>query len=78
MRLIAFSLDLPYIKNEENILAIINMCGCERNEAIRQDYELNWKWKRREFVSQTRCMVAFFERLFGYMNTSDCRKISKR
>ena len=76
MRLIAFALDLPYIENEENIVAIINEKGYERNEAIRQDYEANWKQKRREFALQTRCITACFERLFGYMNTRDCKKIT--
>ena len=75
MRLVSFDLDLPYIENEENIISIINMKGCERNEATRQDYEENWKWKRREFALQTRCITSFYERLFGYINTNDCKKL---
>ena len=78
MRLVEFDLDLDYVANEENIALIMKKSGCERNEATRQDYEINWKGKRRDFSSQTRCMTAFFSRLLGGINTEDCKKLLVR
>lgn len=75
MRLIEFDLDLEYVINEDNVALLENENGCGKNEATRNDYELNWKWKRREFSLQTRCITALFSRLLGYINTSDCKKI---
>ena len=75
MRLIEFSLDLPYVENEESIASIMKNSGCDRNEATRQDYESNWKWKRRKFSNQTGCMSMLFSRCFGYIDTKDTRKI---
>ena len=70
-----FALDLPYAANEENIIYIMEQNNYSRDQAIQHDYQMNWKWKRRDFSLQTRCMTALYERLFGYINTKDCRKI---
>lgn len=76
MKSLQFALDLPYIENKENIEFIINRRGCDRNEAIQIDYQMNWKEKRREFALQTRCITAFFERLFSHnINNTNCQKI---
>lgn len=44
-------------------------------EEIRQDYELNWKWKRREFNLTNRCMMAMISRLMPRMKTEDVWRI---
>jgi len=44
------ALDLPYIANEENIDRIMISSKCDREFATRQDYEENWKSKRRTLV----------------------------
>ena len=75
MRLKYFDLDLPYIENENRIKKIIRENSCTKDEAIKIDYQIYWKNKRREFSLQTRCITAFFERLFGYVDTTDCKKI---
>ena len=75
MKLVSFDLDLPYVKNEERITVIAKENNCDQVEAIRLDYQQNWKEKRRKFALQTRCISAFFERNFGYIVTKDCQKI---
>lgn len=74
MKLVDYSLDLNYI-SEETIVRIMKETGCSRNEASSQEYEKNWKWKRREFENQTRCICSFFSRLLGPVNTKGCWKI---
>lgn len=75
MNLKEFDLDFPYIESEEIIQTIINEKNCSRNEAIRIDYNTNWKNKRRQFSLETRCISSMFSRLFGKMKTEACRKI---
>ena len=75
MKLESFDLDFPYIENEERILTIVKQRSCSRDDAVRLDYQNNWKMKRRELSLQTRCISAFYERLFGYIITTDCQKI---
>lgn len=75
MLLKEFDLDLPYIVDQENVNSIIKNQKCEYNEAIKLDYELNWKWKRRSFRLETRCITAMYERLFGKYKTKDCWKV---
>lgn len=70
-----FVLDLPYIINDANIDSIMKEQQCDYNEATKIDYDLNWKWKRRSFHLQTRCITAMYERLFGKYKTKDCRKV---
>ena len=75
MYLSEFDLDLPYIADEDKIIAIMNEKNCLRNEATKLDYELNWKDKRLKFRLKTRNISAMFERLFGRMETKDCSKV---
>lgn len=70
-----FDLDLPYIPDENKIIAIMNEKNYLRNEATKLDYEKNWKDKRHKFRLETRNISAMFERLFDKMNTNDCWKI---
>ena len=75
MYLKEFDLDLPYVIDEENVQSILREQNCDYNEATKLDYESNWKWKRRSFRLQTRCITAMYERLFGTYKTKDCWKI---
>lgn len=68
-------MDLPYQKNMEYIQQIQETEGLRYNEAIRKDYELNWKEKRREFQLMTRCMTSMIERIMLPTHTEDCWKI---
>ena len=60
-------MDLPYVRdnNQENLSA----------DAIKLDYELNWKEKRRQFQLMTRCMTSMVERIIPRITTKDCWKI---
>jgi len=75
MKLIEFDLDLVYVASEGNVELIMAESGVNRDEAVKLDYQMNWKDKRRAFSLQTRCMSAFFGRLFGYIITKDCKKL---
>lgn len=75
MYLKEFDLDIPYIVDDENIESIIKKQKCEYHEATKLDYELNWKWKRRSFRLETRCITAMYERLLGKYKTKDCWKV---
>lgn len=60
-------MDLPYVRdtNQEHLSA----------DAIKLDYELNWKEKRRQFQLMTRCMTSMLERIIPRITTKDCWKI---
>ena len=75
MKIVDFALDLPYVVNEGQVTKIQNEAECSRNEATIQDYRENWKWKRRSFSLETRCVTALFSRLFKSFDTNDCKKI---
>jgi hypothetical protein len=74
MYLKEFELDLPYASDKEKIIKIME----ERGIALvgkAKDIPMEWKWVRREFVLETRCISAMFDRLFGKFKTDGCRKI---
>lgn len=75
MKLVEIELDLPYQKNEKYIDEVLKNGIFEYQEATRQDYELNWKEKRRNFQLMTRCMTSMIERIMKPINTEDCWKI---
>lgn len=75
MKLKEIELDLPYKKNMENIRLIQKERGISSQDAIRMDYELNWKNKRNEIRLMTRCMTSMIERIMSPINTKDFRKI---
>ncbi|MGN0245371.1 MAG: hypothetical protein ACI4DK_05350 [Lachnospiraceae bacterium] len=60
-------MDLPYVRddNQENL----------SDDAIKLDYELNWKEKRRQIQLMTRCMTSMIERIIPRITTKDCWKI---
>ena len=75
MYLKEFDLDLPYVEDTESIESLMELQKCDYKEAAKLDYELNWKWRRRSFRLETRCITAMFERLFGRYKTNDCWKV---
>ncbi len=60
-------MDLPYVLNNNQMHLSA--------DAIKLDYELNWKEKRREFQLMTRCMTSMLERIIPRITTKDCWKI---
>jgi len=70
-----FAIDFPYQPQSEAVEHLMLKYRLTREEAVRLDYQENWKWKRREYGLQTRCMTAFFERLFPGMQTEGIWKI---
>jgi len=68
-------LDLPYVIDTDRTNKIIKDKLCTPDEAIKVDYEQNWKQKRRKFSLETRCMTALFERLLGKFQADNCKKI---
>lgn len=75
MRLTEFALDLDYVVDEENIKEIMINTHCNLSEALAHDYEANWRWKRKSFENQTRCIASFFSRILGGYTTEDTRKM---
>ncbi len=64
-----FSFDLPYIKNDKTIKEISTKNNISIDEAIKLDYNNNWKIKRKEFSLMTRCITSMFERNFEGIDT---------
>lgn len=75
MLLKEIELDLPYIKDEARITQIQLEAKLDYDEAIKKDYALNWREKRRIFQLQTKCMTSMIERLMPKITTKDCWKI---
>jgi hypothetical protein len=64
----------PYKKNEEEIELIQKEKGITIDEAKLQ-YSENLSNKSRTFTLETRCITAFFSRIFNSFHTKDCWKI---
>lgn len=75
MKLKEIEMDLPYKKNEEYICMIQKEQNLSDEDAIRRDYEVNWKEKRRTFQLSTRCMTAMIERIMLPIEDANCSKI---
>lgn len=67
-------MDLPYVQNMNRIKSLMNN-QMDYEEAVKLDYEINWKQKRRDFQLMTRCMTSMIERLMPLVSTQDCWKI---
>ena len=67
MILKAIEMDLPYVR--ENVQEALS------EDDIKVDYEVNWKWKRRQFQLATRCMTSMIERIMPRIVTKDCWKM---
>lgn len=63
----AIEMDLPYVR--ENVQETLS------EDDIKLDYELNWKWKRRQFQLMTRCMTSMIERIMPRIVTKGFWKI---
>lgn len=74
MKLKEIEMDLPYRKNDKFIQQM-QMEGMKYEEAVRKDYDMNWKKIRREFQLMTRCMTAMIERIMLPTDTKDCWKL---
>lgn len=71
-------LDVPYRDKErsEFIKNIMKEHNCTYKQALRIDYDRNWKFPiRRRFLLETNCIVAMFLRLLGKYKNEDCKKI---
>lgn len=75
MKLKEIEMDWPYLMNEAFVQQMQRENGLVYEEAVRQDYEVNWKEKRREFQLMTRCMTAMIERIMLPIKTNECWKI---
>ena len=75
MKLKEIEMDWPYIMNEAFVQQVQRENGLVYEDAVRQDYEVNWREKRREFQLMTRCMTAMIERIMLPINTNKCWKI---
>lgn len=71
-----FDLDAPYVKNTETIMHLSNSQKIDVDAAIKIDYEANWKWKRRKFALETRCVTSYYSRLFQSLKNDKCWKIN--
>ncbi|MDE6761764.1 MAG: hypothetical protein K2J90_13985 [Lachnospiraceae bacterium] len=75
MLLREIELDLPYQKNNEAIQRLQDCKRLDYMEAVKQDYEVNWKEMRRKFQLMTHCMTSMIERIMKPIHTKDCWKI---
>lgn len=75
MKLLEIEMDLPYQKNQSFINEVQKTKLLDYPDAVKQDYELNWKEKRRNFQLMTRCMTSMIERIMEPIVTQDCWKI---
>lgn len=68
-------MDLPYERNESRIKNSQITETMDYDTAVKMDYNLYWKDKRRAFQLSTRCMTSMVERLISPIITADCWKI---
>lgn len=74
MRLLEVEMDLPYQLNEKFVSGKQEEV-IDYQDALKIDYESNWKEKRREFQLMTRCITSMIERIMKPIETKDCWKI---
>lgn len=70
--------DLCYVKNDNCIHDLVYKEKYSLEDAIRTDYENNWKRKRYKFRSETQCITEVIIRLLyrnGKFHFNDCGKI---
>jgi hypothetical protein len=68
-------MDLPYIKKDEEIKNFMAKHSLTEVEAIRFDYEENWKQKRMLFRDQVRCIASLYLFLLGRFPNERSKKI---
>ncbi len=69
------SLELPEIYYPARVEEIMERENISYEEAYRLYYQQTWKWERRQFSNDTRCIASFFARVLPKVKTADCRKI---
>jgi len=62
-------LDLPYKENKAFIEEIVNKQNMQERDAIRLDYEMNWKEKRMNFRDEIRCIAELYLHHLGKFQT---------
>ena len=75
MKLRYFELDRPYVENRQRIEELMDSASLRYEEARIEDYNQNWKCRRKAFVYESKCMTSMLERLFKPVPTKDCWKI---
>lgn len=75
MKLSEVEMDLPYQVNEKFVYRKQKEEAIDYQDALKIDYETNWKEKRREFQLMTRCVTSMIERIMKPIETKDCWKI---
>jgi len=68
-------LDLPYQENYDYINKMMLTQNLSKEEAIRLDYENNWKETRIMFRDQVRCIAGLYLNLLGKFSTEKTNKI---
>ncbi|MGV2942481.1 hypothetical protein AB5I83_23240 [Mesobacillus sp. LC4] len=68
-------MDLPYIEKDEDIKRVMARHSLTETEAIRFDYEENWKQKRMLFRDQVRCIAGLYTFLLGRFPNDRTKKI---
>ncbi|PRS29058.1 hypothetical protein C6W19_22860 [Bacillus sp. RJGP41] len=68
-------LDLPYKENKTFIKELINKQGMEEKDALRLDYEKNWREKRIKFRDEIRCIADLYLHHLGKIQTNETKKI---
>jgi len=62
-------LDLTYKENKAFIEEIVNKQNMPERDAIRLDYEMNWKEKRMNFRDEIRCIAELYLHHLGEFQT---------
>lgn len=68
-------LDLPYPENGGKIKALMSQHSFTKAEAIRFDYEENWKRKRMVFRDEVRCIASLYTFLLGRFPNERSKKV---
>ncbi|QEY21663.1 hypothetical protein D0S48_13835 [Psychrobacillus sp. AK 1817] len=71
-------LDLPYQKNYEYIHNMMSNHNLTEEEAVRLDFEKNWKENKVKFGDEVRCIAALYLDLLGNFKTEKTKKIMIR
>ncbi|WP_137791956.1 hypothetical protein [Bacillus sp. E(2018)] len=69
-------LDLPYKENNAFIGELIDKKAIQKKDAIRLDYEKNWKDTRMNFRDEIRCIADLYLRYLGRFQTKKTKKIT--
>ncbi|UOY91836.1 hypothetical protein MUG87_15370 [Ectobacillus sp. JY-23] len=68
-------LDMPYVEYKEKINEIIKSKKFTIEEAVRFDYEENWKKKRMKFRDEVQCITELYKYHLGKYRTKETTKL---